>query len=163
MHGGLRDLARRIRHFGAVRVLDVHRLALWRWARGQLDDEAMMQLIVSGSRYATEEDRAIVWRELDWTNEHEGPIELLIEGGARGVDLYASRWALAYDVKCVRLPADWKHYGKAAGHIRNREMLTTYPGARVLAFPKALSPGTRGCIAHARELGRDVRVVELKP
>lgn len=122
-----------------------------------------MQLIVSGARHATEDDAVIVWRELDWTHEHEGPIELLIEGGARGVDAYAEAWTLAHDVRLRRMPANWKHFGRAAGHIRNREMLTTYPGARVLAFPKALSPGTRGCIAHARELGRDVRVVELKP
>lgn len=121
-----------------------------------------MQLIVSGSRHATEADCAVVWRELNLLHE-EQPIALLIEGGARGVDEYARVWAISRGVERVRVAADWKHYGRAAGHIRNRKMLTSYPLAQVLAFPKALSPGTRGCIEHARELGRTVRVVELEP
>jgi hypothetical protein len=122
----------------------------------------MIQLIVSGSRHATVEDSAILWRELDLIHANE-PIELLIEGCARGVDIYAAVWANANGVPVMGIPADWKRFGRAAGHIRNRLMLTTYPGARVLAFPKALSPGTRGMIEIARELGRDVRVVELEP
>jgi len=122
----------------------------------------VIQVIVSGSRHATEADCAVVWRELDLVHANE-PIDLIIEGGARGVDMYARLWALANNIEKVTMPAHWDHYGRAAGHIRNRKMLTDYPDARILAFPKALSPGTRGMIAHARELGREPRIVELKP
>jgi hypothetical protein len=122
----------------------------------------MIQLIVSGSREATETDAKLIWRELDLIHAN-GPISLLIEGGARGVDNYAAKWAVAHDVRLGHMPADWDKYTnrKAAGPIRNRAMLAKYPEARVLAFPKGKSPGTRNCIAQARKLGREPRVVEL--
>jgi hypothetical protein len=121
----------------------------------------MIQLIVSGSRDATEEDAKVIWRELDLIHANE-PVELLIEGGARGVDRLAALWARSRGVLSVRVEADWWQHGKAAGHMRNAEMLRLYPEARVLAFPKGESPGTRNCIAQARKLGREPRVVELK-
>jgi hypothetical protein len=54
-------------------------------------------------------------------------------------------------------PADWAQHGKAAGMIRNREMVAL--GADVvLAFPLGRSPGTRGCIRTAEEAGLTVKV-----
>ena len=122
----------------------------------------MIQIIVSGSRNATAEDGVIIRRELSLIHELE-PIDLLIEGGARGADAFARRWAWHTGVKRVTIRAQWERYGKAAGHRRNGEMLAEFPEARVLAFPKGPSPGTRNCIAQAQKLGREPRIVELKP
>jgi hypothetical protein len=130
---------------------------------GSLGEDALViQVIVTGSRDATEEDARVIWRELDLIHEQE-PIDLLIEGGARGADRLAHLWARNNNVLQARVYADWAEHGKAAGHIRNGEMLKRYPEARVLAFPKGKSPGTRNCIAQAIKLGREPRIVELKP
>jgi hypothetical protein len=119
-----------------------------------------MQLIVSGSRNATLDHKRLIWRELDLIHEQE-PIELLIEGGARGVDRYAMEWARERRVPSVRIDAEWEKHGRAAGHIRNQAMLDAYPEALILAFPLDHSPGTYGMIKKAEKLGRSVRVVKL--
>ena len=59
----------------------------------------------------------------------------------------------------ARHPADWDKHGKAAGMIRNREMVAL--GADIcLAFPIGRSPGTRACIREAQRAGIPVRVRE---
>jgi hypothetical protein len=49
-------------------------------------------------------------------------------------------------------PADWSRHGRAAGPIRNREMVAA--GATCcVAFPLGRSPGTRGCMRLAEAAG----------
>jgi len=51
---------------------------------------------------------------------------VVIEGAGRGADEIAGEWAEASDDAAVFLeqyPADWKKHGKAAGPIRNQQML----------------------------------------
>lgn len=56
-------------------------------------------------------------------------------------------------------PADWKRHGKAAGMIRNREMVAL--GADLcIAFPLPQSKGTFGCIREAEKAGIEVQVIE---
>lgn len=53
--------------------------------------------------------------------------------------------------------ADWNEYGRAAGPIRNQEMVDA--GADVcLAFPTG-GPGTRDCMRRARDAG--IRVFDM--
>lgn len=62
------------------------------------------------------------------------PITLVIHGAAKGADSLADRWARDREIPVQPVPADWDQYGKAAGHIRNAEMLLMGPD-RVVAFP----------------------------
>jgi len=121
---------------------------------------AVIQLIVSGTRKTWGQFAIRVWAELEEVHALT-PISLIIEGGATGVDRFARTWAKERGVEFVTVDADWKRHGRAAGMIRNREMLLRYPQAGLLAFPHGESRGTRGCIALAEQLGRVVRVVEL--
>jgi hypothetical protein len=82
---------------------------------------------------------------------------VIIQGGAPGVDAYAKAWAEAREIACETYPADWDAHGKAAGPIRNQQMLDTKPDF-VLAFPGG--KGTADMVARAREAG--VEVVEAK-
>ena len=50
-------------------------------------------------------------------------ITLLIEGGARGADYMARKFAEWADIPVKTFDADWAAHGKAAGPIRNRRML----------------------------------------
>jgi endonuclease YncB( thermonuclease family) len=76
----------------------------------------------------------------------------------------ADEWARAMQrlgrkVEIDARPGDWKRYGRAAGFIRNGEMVAE--GADIcLAFPYGMSPGTRDCIARAQAAGIPVRIYE---
>lgn len=85
-------------------------------------------------------------------------IGLLIQGGASGADKLAKYYAIDNNIPYETVLADWDKYDKAAGPIRNKEMLDRYPNAIVLAFPGGR--GTENCIKQALELKRIVLRVE---
>lgn len=58
----------------------------------------------------------------------------LHEGGARGADSCARRWALSRGVPTFRHPADWNALGRSAGPRRNVEMHRTANADLVMAF-----------------------------
>ena len=56
------------------------------------------------------------------------PKWVLIHGGARGADTLAHRWAQANKIEDINVfKADWNTHGKAAGALRNEEMLNEDP------------------------------------
>jgi hypothetical protein len=57
-------------------------------------------------------------------------------------------------------PADWGAHGKAAGHIRNTQMLVEARPALVVAFPGGA--GTRNMIIQSLERGVAVRRISLQ-
>ena len=73
----------------------------------------------------------------------------LIQGGATGADALAREWAQAMKVECITVNADWERHGRAAGPIRNEEMIIQYPDAIVVAFPGG--SGTKSCVKIARD------------
>lgn len=58
----------------------------------------------------------------------------IISGMAQGADMLAYKWAIANHIPVIEMPANWKKHGKAAGPIRNQEMLDLDPDL-VIAFP----------------------------
>lgn len=85
----------------------------------------------------------------------------VIEGGARGADFIAGRWAkYVSDVLWIQFPADWVTHGKAAGPIRNQRMLTDGKPDLVLAYTdKPLKgTGTADMVRRARKAGLPVEV-----
>lgn len=61
---------------------------------------------------------------------------LLVHGGAYGADQYAGNFAKEKECNQYVVPAKWKKQGKAAGQIRNTEMLNLLvPIDLVVAFP----------------------------
>ena len=73
----------------------------------------------------------------------------VIHGGADGADRLAGVWARWNCIKETVYKADWKKYKKAAGPIRNLEMLDTSKPDLVLVFP-----GGKGT-AHMRKIAED--------
>jgi len=83
----------------------------------------------------------------------------VIHGAARGADTLAATWARANRVPdVIAVPADWKQHGKAAGPIRNRQMLELHQPDVVIAFPGG--PGTADMVKQARAAG--VVTVEVR-
>jgi hypothetical protein len=75
-------------------------------------------------------------------------ISLIIEGGATGADFHARCWAKMHNVQSETVKADWGKHGKAAGPIRNQEMLERWTPDVVIAFPGGR--GTADMITRAR-------------
>ena len=80
----------------------------------------------------------------------------LIHGGARGADSLAGNWAMLRCIARQSFPAKWEVHGKAAGPIRNAEMLAEKPSL-VVAFPGG--HGTADMVRRAKAAG--VEVIEV--
>lgn len=107
-----------------------------------------MRVLVCGGR--DYDDAVTVDRVLDRVHSRR-PITCVIHGGARGADSLAGAWAKRRGVRVEEYPADWKRYGRAAGMIRNAEMLRAGRPDRVVAFPGGR--GTAGMKRLARTAG----------
>jgi len=59
---------------------------------------------------------------------------VIIQGGAKGADAIAKAWATARNVQQREFKADWSK-GKAAGFIRNKQMLDEGRPHLVIGFP----------------------------
>lgn len=110
-----------------------------------------MRILVCGGR--DYRDRNAVFRALDALHRKRG-ISAIIQGGADGADYLAWQWA---DERCVRYEtfnADWKTHRKAAGPIRNQQMIDEGKPDGVVAFPGG--SGTADMIARAERAGLKV-------
>jgi YspA, cpYpsA-related SLOG family len=98
-------------------------------------------------------DKNWIRRQLQYLDETKG-IDLIIHGCASGADSISGEWAKSHAIPVREFPADWDKYGKAAGPIRNKQMLTESEPDAVLAFPGG--KGTANMIKQATEFGIDV-------
>jgi hypothetical protein len=84
------------------------------------------------------------------------PVDLtIVNGKAKGADNMATDWAAVNWVSFEEHPADWDKYGRAAGLIRNKQMLDTGVDL-VIAFPRGEARGTKHMMKIAREAGVEV-------
>jgi hypothetical protein len=128
-------------------------------------------ILVSGSRFYN--GRELVETSLARTVEELLPdgFSIIIHGHCpTGVDAMADRWArrqLTGVQHVETFPADWKRFGKAAGPVRNENMVERawvqqHAGAKVivLACPLPDSKGTHNLIdlAKAAKL-KDIRII----
>ena len=85
----------------------------------------------------------------------------IIHGECKGVDLTADKVARKLGFQIISAPADWKTYGKAAGPIRNKQMLNMGANA-VYAFHQNISQskGTKNMIEQAKKRGVPVFLIK---
>lgn len=81
-------------------------------------------------------------------------VSCVLCGEARGIDQLGKRWAKENQIDVKSFPADWNSYGKAAGPIRNGEMVKEADGVVAILYPD--SRGTKNCIAQAVDKGLPV-------
>lgn len=79
------------------------------------------------------------------------PTDVLVSGGARGVDSIAEHYARKRGLECIIHEADWELFGKSAGFIRNR--LIVRDADRLIAFQHEHSRGTQHTIDLALDKG----------
>ena len=112
--------------------------------------------------------RLLICGDRDWIDERLIYDEILalkpdviIEGEARGADTIAMDIGNALGIKVLPFPADWGRYGRAAGQIRNTQMLVEGKPDKVLAFHDDIirSKGTRNMIGQCIKKGIDVKLI----
>lgn len=113
-----------------------------------------MRVLVCGSRHF--KDYALLSSKLS-----EICISELIHGAARGADTLAGRFAEERGIPVKSFPADWATYGKAAGPIRNKQMLDEGQPELVVAFRYSGSRGTQNMIDQAEKAGVPVKVINV--
>ena len=117
-----------------------------------------MRILVTGSRKWT--DEAMVFGVLGAICSRVPAREdvVIIDGAAQGADKAASKYGSEPNgIHHERYPADWETHGKAAGHIRNKQMLDTGVDL-VVAFKQEFNwgfshGGTENCVHQARAMG----------
>lgn len=121
-----------------------------------------MRVIVAGKRDFFDTD--IVYKELEAVFKEIGMPDMVIEGGAAGVDTIARQWAEEHHIPLTEIPADWKLYGRSAGPVRNgwmAECACEDPDAHLVAFWDGRSRGTGNMIRVAKQRGIKIHIVSL--
>ena len=111
-----------------------------------------MKVLVCGGRDYS--NRAHLYEVLDKVN-YSGDVQIC-HGAARGADTLAGDWAADRGVISHEFPADWNKHGRAAGPIRNKQMLDEFKPNVVIAFPGGA--GTQNMIRLARKAGVIVHI-----
>lgn len=90
------------------------------------------------------------------------PIDALISGGAPGADRLAEDWAKRHGIPIERYDADWDQFDKAAGPMRNTQMLREGKPDWTIAFPTLgeRNAGTRDMVAKSRRAGVKTYVID---
>lgn len=117
-----------------------------------------MRIIVTGSRGW--DDREAICGALDLlagAARYNAETLTVVHGAAKGADTIADEWvrersAAGWPVLVERFPADWTRYGKQAGYIRNRAMVSLGADACV-AFVLGASAGATHCGKEAEAAG----------
>jgi predicted Rossmann fold nucleotide-binding protein DprA/Smf involved in DNA uptake len=120
-----------------------------------------MKLAIVGSRDFDDYEKVIYY-----ISEHFGLgadglggnyITEVVSGGASGADVLGKRLAKEYNIKYTEFPADWNKHGKAAGYIRNEDIVKN--SDKVIAFWDGKSKGTMHTINLARKYKKDTIII----
>lgn len=115
-----------------------------------------MRVLVCGGRNFG--NHQVVRSHLDAMLEND-PDAVVIQGGVSGADALARQWCSDKGVLCRSFYARWDLHGKAAGPIRNQQMIDEGKPHVVLAMPGGR--GTADMVRRARTAG--IEVVEVPP
>lgn len=114
-----------------------------------------MRVLVFGGRTL---DHNKVTEHLRFLLGDGASVECIIEGEATGADTGAALYAEECQIPLVAFPADWSRYGKAAGHIRNKQMIDEGKPDYAIAFP-----GGKGTANMVKQLmGKNIPVHFVK-
>ena len=120
-----------------------------------------MRVLVCGSRYFN--DLLFMKQTLQRMFDVDDTVTL-IHGDADGADRLSEQALTGYfrgGFEVKRFPADWNKHGKAAGPIRNKQMLDEGKPDMVIAFLAPNSRGTKNMIEQAEKAGIPVKVINI--
>ena len=107
-----------------------------------------MKLMIAGSR-------TIV--NFDFSGYIPSDTDLIITGGAMGIDTLAERYADSHRLSKLVLRPNYNAYGKAAPLKRNEEMIKL--ADRIIVFWDGKSKGTKYTIDYAKKQGKELQII----
>ncbi len=135
----------------------------------------MIVAVTGGRNLVVGHELAAAWAQALERNcgTRSGQLTTIRHGGCTGLDAWVDRFCRAailngWPIEVEVFAADWQRYGRAAGPIRNCDMLRGYRGGedptavRVASILFAFEGGrgTANCVDSARMYG--IRVVEVR-
>lgn len=99
------------------------------------------------------------WEKLLLNKINPDEIQMVISGGAKGVDTFAKLFVAPHHKPYMEFAPQYNVYGRYETLKRNTQIVKE--ATTVIAFPSAESKGTYHSIKGARRLGRRVIVVTL--
>lgn len=96
----------------------------------------------------------------DFSKKHGLP-NMIVSGGAEGVDALAEKYAREKQIPILIWHAKWRKYGRPAGPRRNAKIVGSCD--HVLAFLHPESRGTKNTIKIAEREKKPVTIIELPP
>ena len=112
------------------------------------------RVLVCGGRDFNDYD--LLESVLDTISSEVGVFQI-ISGCAKGADTLAIQYANKHEYPLREFPADWDKHGKAAGPIRNKQMLDEGRPNIVIAFPGGR--GTADMVNRSKKVG--IEVIEI--
>lgn len=109
-----------------------------------------IKLAIVGSRTFKDYTKFVtdVNRALDDWGLSISNISTIVSGGAKGADTLAEQFAINNNIGITRHFPDWKKYGRAAGLMRNTDIINN--SDYVIAFPSRYGKGTQDSIRKAQ-------------
>ncbi|WP_352812796.1 DUF2493 domain-containing protein [Mesorhizobium sp. M0387] len=104
-----------------------------------------------------DQDRKFLFQALDRLHQ-ERAISIVIHGDADGADRLSGTLAESRQIPVRAFPADWETHRRAAGPIRNKQMLDEGTPDLVVAFPGGR--GTANMVLQSRSAGVSVMEVD---
>jgi hypothetical protein len=118
-----------------------------------------MKIMITGSR---KWEKYFILKDILLANINllDLPSAIVCQGGAKGADTIAKDICRDYGIEYKEYLADWDKHGKAAGPIRNSEMIDDFKPDKVLAFYKigAENIGTMDAVMKALKKGIPVLI-----
>ena len=104
-----------------------------------------MKLLIIGSRTIT---------DFDLTNHIPEETELIISGGAKGIDTIAEQYADSHGIEKLIIKPQYEKFGRAAPIKRNEEMVDAADA--VLAVWDGRSKGTEYTLKYAQKKNKTI-------
>jgi len=122
----------------------------------QWGENVKKRIVIAGCRDYTDYDEAKKFLETSVINQENETAWILLTGKCRGADRLGERFARENGWEIEEYPAAWEKYGRAAGPIRNREMIDACDV--VVCFWDGKSKGTASLIAYARKAQKPLNI-----
>ena len=90
---------------------------------------------------------------------HKHKITLIISGGAKGADTLGEKYAKEINIPTLIFPANWEKHGKAAGFIRNEDIIKNCDVC--VAFWDNKSKGTQHSLDLCKKYNKPYLVVDI--